>query len=757
VLGVLVALAAFPRPGSAQMREYVYMGDRLLAIEGPAITVQFAASASTFTETQNAQVAVTIAVPGGGNHGGVSFHYTLFDGSAVAGQDYVGTHGQPVLVTVPPGPSGTRQIEIPIINDTIFEEDETFTLQLSNPTGAVLGSPVTHVVTILDDEPTVELVLAGSPVTEGPAVVQPVDVRLTLRHNIPATSSRVDFTFATSDGTAHAPEDYTATSGSGFFAQGTPHGTVLTGANRILIPIGNDEIDEPDQSFFVDLTGVTGGALGLSRHVVTIVDEDPTAALSITDATATEGETGLGLTTLAVTLSRPSEFPVSVSYQTANGTALDRGRDFWSRGPTVLRFPLRSTSLSLRVPVVGDRVAEPAESFFVDLSGAQNAVIADERGEVSITDTDQSGLAVGHLSTSEGASVRVTVTLPSAPAQAVTVSYQTVPGTATPGADYTHVSGTLTITPPASSASFDVKSFADTEWENRETFRVQLSGSSGPPIAYPEATVTVVDPSRGSDFNGDSATDLLWRHETAGQLALWYMNGVQLSSGSATNPATFALNWKVVGTGSFPPTAGWDLLWWDSTTGNFQIWQMVQANRVNVSGTTPAGVPDLRWQPVATGDFNADGKTDIVWRNTASGEIVVWLMNGNTLLSGTFTTPRQTDVAWEIQGTGDFNADGKTDLVWRHVSSGELVVWLMNGTDIIDPGGGQFMNPEAFADSGWQLRVVRDFDLDGQPDLLWRHSLSGQSAVWWMEGYVLKYGELGTPLADTRWKLVGPR
>ena len=38
-----------------------------------------------------------------------------------------------------------------------------------------------------------------------------------------------------------------------------------------------------------------------------------------------------------------------------------------------------------------------------------------------------------------------------------------------------------------------------------------------------------------------------------------------------------------------------------------------------------------------------------------------------------------------------------------------------------------------------------------------RHSLSGQSAVWWMDGYVLKYGELGTPLADTSWKLVGPR
>ena len=750
-------LLVFPRPGASQVREYIYMGERLLAIEGPAVAVQFSSPSSTVTEAQDAAPSVTVIVPGGGNHPGVTVSYTLMNGTAVAGQDFVGTNGQPVVLPIPAGPSGIPvPIPIDVVNDAVFEDNETFSLVLSNPTGAVLGSPTTHLVTILDDEPTVEFVLSAGSVTEGPGVSHVVDTRLVLRPGVTQTSREVNFTFATSDGTAQAAlGDYAATSGPRSFPPNTPSGTLLAGANRIVVPIGDDAIDEPNQDFFVDLTSITGGALGTSHHTVTIADNDPTPSLSIGNVTVPEGDNGLSLASLDVTLSGPSEFPVSVLFNTADGSALGVGRDYWGRLQSTMTFPFRTTSKTVRIPVVGDNVAEPAETFFGDLSGPQNATILDGRGDVSITDADASGLAVNHATTAEGRSVVLTVTLPSPPAQPVTVSYQTLPGTATPGVDYQPVSGTLTISPPASTASFNVNTVADGLWENQEGFAVQLSGSSGPPIAYPNAKVTIVDLHSGSDFDADRQTDLLWRHTASGEIALWYLNRFQLSTGTLTNPSTQPLNWKVVGTGSFPPTVGWDLLWWDEATGNLQGWQMSKADRIKVSATTPAGISDTNWRPVVTGDFDADGKTDIVWRHGLSGEIAVWFMDGYTLVSGTFTTPPSLPVAeWEIQGAADMDSNGTTDLVWRHLVSGELVVWFMNGAALTS---GSFMNPEALVGNAWQLRVVRDFDGDGKPDLAWRNSVSGENVIWWMDGHILKYGEFGTPLAPGGWTLAGPR
>jgi hypothetical protein len=739
-LAAFLVLSLLPRPGTPQVREYIYMGDKLLAIEGPQITLQFTAAQTTVTEAQDVTLTVTVTVPGGGPHGGVSFNYTLVNGTAMAGPDFVGTHNQPIPVNIPPGqPSAV--IPIDIVNDTTWEENETFSVVLSSPSGAVLGSPSTHTVTILDDEPTIEFVGAASSVTEAPGVSQVVDVRLLLRPGVAATSSTVTFNFATRDGSARAGlGDYTASSGTRSFVSGTQHGAILQGADRIAIPIGDDALDEPAQDFFVDLTAIT--------------DNDNPPALSIGNATIAEGDQGVALASLAVTLSAPSEFTVSVSYATADGTALGGGRDYWGRGPAVVEFAPLDTSQTVRVPVVGDIVAEPTETFFVDLSLPQNATLLDPRGDVSITEADVAGLAVNHVTVAEGRIAVLTVTLPSPPAQPVSVSYETLPGSATPGDDYVHVSGTVTITPPASSATFNVTTLADSAWENQEGIGIRLFASSGPPIAYPLAKVAIIDLHLGSDFNGDRGTDLLWRHEGSGQISVWYMNRVQLSSGASTNPGTHPLNWKVVGTGAFRPVPGWELLWWDQTTGNLQVWEMSQANRVNLSGTTPAGVADNNWHPVATGDFNADGKSDIVWRHAVSGQIAMWMMDGYTLLSGTLTTPDSLPLEWQLQGAADMDSSGSTDLVWRHVTSGQLVVWFMYGSTL---AAGEFLDPEALVGNTWQLRVIRDFDGDGKPDLLWRNTASGENAVWWMEGHILKYGEFGTPLPPGGWTLAGPR
>jgi hypothetical protein len=209
-----------------------------------------------------------------------------------------------------------------------------------------------------------------------------------------------------------------------------------------------------------------------------------------------------------------------------------------------------------------------------------------------------------------------------------------------------------------------------------------------------------------NDFNADGRPDILWRHATSGENVLWYMNGSTL------------------------------------TTGTF---------------LTPSSLTDVRWGMAGTGDFNLDGRPDILWRHSTSGEIVVWFMNGSVLTTGTFLTPPAfTDVNWQTVGTGDFNLDGKTDILWRHALSGQNVVWFLEGTSLVS---GAFTNPPSLADVNWRMVATGDYNFDGRVDIVWRHSASGQNVMWFMNGISLISGAFTNPssLPDTNWKIVGPR
>ncbi len=92
--------------------------------------------------------------------------------------------------------------------------------------------------------------------------------------------------------------------------------------------------------------------------------------------------------------------------------------------------------------------------------------------------------------------------------------------------------------------------------------------------------------------------------------------------------------------------------------------------------TLPTGA--LAWQMAAAGDFNADGKTDLVYQNTSTGERCIWLMNGTARLS-VVNLPTGT-TAWRIAAAGDLNADGKPDIVFENTADGRRSLWLMNGT-----------------------------------------------------------------------------
>jgi FG-GAP-like repeat/FG-GAP repeat len=236
-------------------------------------------------------------------------------------------------------------------------------------------------------------------------------------------------------------------------------------------------------------------------------------------------------------------------------------------------------------------------------------------------------------------------------------------------------------------------------------------------------------PTNTHDYDDSGVSDIAWR-DTAGDIAIWQMNGATVTSslGIGTVPTT----WSIVGQRDFDGDGTYDLLWRD-TSGNTAIWFM---NGTNVASTAAIGNIPATWSVTGTGDFNGDGRGDILWQDT-SGNVAVWLMNGASVLSsaGFGNVP---SAVWSLAGTGDFNGDGKTDLLWRN-TAGDVWIWFVNGTSAPLP---VFIGnvPSNFTALG-----TGDFNGDGMSDILWRENNTGGTAIWLMDGMTVSSGTvLGT-------------
>ncbi len=113
--------------------------------------------------------------------------------------------------------------------------------------------------------------------------------------------------------------------------------------------------------------------------------------------------------------------------------------------------------------------------------------------------------------------------------------------------------------------------------------------------------------------------------------------------------------------------------------------------------------PTLDWLLVGTGDFNGDGRHDMLWHNENDGRVVVWLMDQSGLnLQGGGLLPFAPTLDWSVAGTGDFNGDGRDDIVWRNNNDGRVVPWLMDETGMNLSGGGT--TPVAHPGLDYRLR-----------------------------------------------------
>jgi Calx-beta domain/FG-GAP-like repeat len=207
----------------------------------------------------------------------------------------------------------------------------------------------------------------------------------------------------------------------------------------------------------------------------------PPPSITMSDATITEGNTGTRAASFIVTLSAAYGQPVTVAYATANGTAT-AGSDYQASSGT-LAIPAGQTTGTITAQVIGDRLPEADETFFVNLSSPTNATIADGQGMATISD-DEPRISISDVTKKEGNGKKTTlfvftVTLSAAYDQAVTMSYRTVDGTAkTSDSDYIAKTGTLTFAPGETTKTITIVVNGDNRKEANETFYLDLFGNS---------------------------------------------------------------------------------------------------------------------------------------------------------------------------------------------------------------------------------------------------------------------------------------
>ena len=298
--------------------------------------------------------------------GAVAFDFVTEDASATAGDDYAAASGHISFEADSP----TATVEVPVHGDVLDEPDETFRVRLSNPSNATIARDIA-VGTIVDDDSEPTLSIDGVSVFEGDAGTTTASFDVSLSE---PSSRTVTVDYATADGTAAAPDDYTAIATREVtFVPGGP--TTQT----VDVTVHGDTLAEGDEAFTVILTDAENASVSDDAATGTILDDDSQPLLSIDDVSVFEGDAGTTMARFTVRLSgAPTAQTVTVDYATADGTATAPD-DYTTIPPTRLTFAPGTTTQTFDVAVEGDTVPEPDEFFAVELSAAQNAGIRDGR------------------------------------------------------------------------------------------------------------------------------------------------------------------------------------------------------------------------------------------------------------------------------------------------------------------------------------------------------------------------------------------
>ena len=650
----------------------------------------------------------------------VSVRYSTENGTATAGSDYAEvTNG---IVTFNPGET-QKFLALTILGDFVIEPDETFLVNLSNPVNALIEDSQAAITLLNDDSSgTLQFSAANYSVNENAGTVT---VTVTRTGGL---AQGVSIRLLTVDGTALAGADYLSIRPTLIFDPGQTSASVT-------IPILNDNIHEPVETFLVALDGVTGGAVIGSPAVATvaIVDDDPAPSITISDVTQAEGNSGTTPFVFTVSLSGASTSEITLTYETANGTAI-APTDYMAIAQGTLTFDPGQTVKTITVLVNGDFDAESNETFFVNLRDPIGGVLGDGQGVGTIVNDDGGAgtfrFTASDYSVSETAgSITIAVQRTGGLGPA-SVQYSTSNMTAIAGQDYFPVSGTLNFEGGQTTATFTVPITNDGIVEPTETFMVVLSNvvGTGGTLGTPNtATVFITDGGSGGggsearfDYDGDRRSDLsVWRPSNQ----VWYL----LRTAAGFTGFGWGLPGDHITPADYDGDAKTDLAVFRPLTGT---WYIVNSSNMTFSTFTWGEDGDM---PIG-GDHNGDHKADLgIFRPSNN----TWYFRST--VAGPFEV-KQFGETGDKPVVGDFDSDGRIDIAVFRPSNSTWYI-LRTTAGLLVRGWG----------AAGDIPTPADFDGDRQTDLaLFRPStgewyILGSTAGW----RIVRWGVAGdVPVPD---------
>ena len=202
--------------------------------------------------------------------------------------------------------------------------------------------------------------------------------------------------------------------------------------------------------------------------------------------------------------------------------------------------------------------------------------------------------------------------------------------------------------------------------------------------------------------------------------------------------------WRIVGTGDFNGDGRSDLLWHNRDTSHIQSWLL---NATRIIGRPEVddergqrAIVGLPWTIVGTGDFNGDGKVDILWHNGDTSHIQAWFLDGVKIIGRQEVDDERGQRAvvglpWRIVATGDLNGDRKVDILWHNGDTSHIQAWFLDGVKII---GRQEVDDErgqrAVVGLPWRIVATGDLNGDRKTDILWHNRDTNNTQMWLLDG-----------------------
>ncbi|UQR67991.1 Ig-like domain-containing protein [Bradyrhizobium sp. C-145] len=572
----------------------------------------------------------------------VSVQYATANGTADA-SDYAAASG---TVTFAPG-EVSKTVTVATVNDLLDEPNETFTVNLGNSTNATILDGL-GVGTILDNDNPPSITINDVPINEGAGATFTVSLSA-------ASGQSVSVQYATANGTADA-SDYAPASGTVTFAPGEVSKTFTVATT-------NDLLDEPNETFTVNLNAPTNATISDGVGIATILDNDNPPTISISNAAVTEG----GLLNFTVSLSAASGNTVSVNYLSANATALSG--DYASVSGTLIFAP-GITSQTITIQTTQDTIAELSEALIVNLSSPVNATILDAKGVGTIGDND------------------------ALPANATTVNVGT--GTNSSAANAVNIDNLVLqlsndpeITSASSRPSVTIAATGTINEFDYYKFTVTTNG-----------TLVVLDIDHGQDSTGnignvshyDSWINILNSSQT---IIASNDDSSPVDPGSVHHNDSFLAATLNAGT-YYVQVGRWASGDPDGTTFNAAVTYELQVSLTPPTVTDPLildlGQNGYTFSSIAEGvsfDINGDGTRDQVAWNSSGDGILAMDLNGNGLIDD------GTELFTPVFGAGSFSSGGEA-----------LASLDSNHDQLIDSNDQAFQN----------LLIWKDADVDGSTD-----------------------------------------